>query len=440
MADRYIPHGSFLTCNQGTTPSRIKVTHDNGSMVYLQRMVSEADVFPGLNIDPMGYCAQLRGPCAYATGFWDKVNPNAVVNRYRLVYDTAKLSCPAAGGMISVDFNTPPSVFSEMREEAGINGDWVIGLALGSETGASSMSPYVDNATTTRAAAADLASSDGKTMRAAREAFGEARSQQDFFARGYQMQSATHSRAYQQGIDAVMGDRAAGLDILEETKFVSTGRLPNTSSKLTQSGRQGSTQWFADRLQSSLSPADAARIDYRLRTGSPDVIRTLTRVTPSGEVSRFELGPDGRRGAPIDLGPAAVVRPGSLAGDLINSVGENIQSNSGVARANDFLLRNADTVAYAGRVLGRGTGAIGVGMDVYDIGSAYAEEGEFGEETQAAVGSAAGGMAGGIAGAKVGAAVGALGGPIGVVVGGVVGGIVGSVGGGWLGRSVAGWF
>ena len=41
--------------------------------------------------------------------------------------------------------------------------------------------------------------------------------------------------------------------------------------------------------------------------------------------------------------------------------------------------------------------------DISSVGTAYAEEGEFGEKTQAATGSALGGMAGGWAGAEIGA-------------------------------------
>ena len=144
-------------------------------------------------------------------------------------------------------------------------------------------------------------------------------------------------------------------------------------------------------------------------------------------------------GNKINIPPANVIAGSSKTANLINSVSNSIQSNQSVANANKFLVSNADQVAKVGKVVGRGAIVVGIAMDAYSIGSAYAEEGEFGDKTQQATGSAIGGAAGAWAGAELGAAIGVIGGPVGVVVGGVIGGVVGGIIGSGVGSKIMDW-
>ena len=94
-----------------------------------------------------------------------------------------------------------------------------------------------------------------------------------------------------------------------------------------------------------------------------------------------------------------------------------------------------------GKVVGKGAVVVGIAIDAYSIYSAYNEEGEFGDKTQQATGSAIGGAAGGWAGAELGAIIGTaicpgVGTLICGVLGGIAGGILGSMGGSALVDSI----
>ena len=437
---RYIPHGAFLVCDKGSTPTQIQVTHDNGGRLYDQKLVSEADLLPGENIMPMGACAVTNSACAFAPLYWDKCNPNAKLNGFKLVYQEACLLC-TVGGKIQVSYETPPSVLAEMEEEAGPGGEWVTGAGIGSRPGlvlADRSAPFSSQAAGVRP---QLDASVRNTPNGPKGVFGEAHSTLDLQAKGYDIASSPISRPQPQGIDLIGRDSRAGIYLLDETKFVGNGTsTPRVSSELTASGRQGSTRWFRDRLPDHLPAADAARVDARLATGSPMARTMISRVGPDGAVTRFELTPAGRTGPQITLPPAAVVGGNSRAANLINGVSDVIQTTGAVSDANRWLTTNAHNVSRVGKVVGSGAFVLGIGMDAIAIGSAYREEGEFGDKTQAATGSAVGALAGGAAGAKVGAVVGAVGGPVGIVVGGVVGGAIGGLVGSGAGRWVAGWF
>lgn len=89
------------------------------------------------------------------------------------------------------------------------------------------------------------------------------------------------------------------------------------------------------------------------------------------------------------------------------------------------------------RNAGRGLGAVGVGLTVYDSAASQWQQDQYYHpdmgtgQRVARVGynvatEGGGAVAGGIAGAKIGAALGTVGGPVGMVAGGIVGGAIGS--------------
>ncbi|PQL92579.1 PAAR-like protein [Apibacter adventoris] len=89
---KYIPDNSWLTCDKGANPIKIKVTHNNNSYIYGEKLVSEMDMVPGENVDSFGSCS-LCGSCAFDPVYWDKCNQGVKVNSYKLVFEDANLLC-----------------------------------------------------------------------------------------------------------------------------------------------------------------------------------------------------------------------------------------------------------------------------------------------------------------------------------------------------------
>lgn len=331
-------------------------------------------------------------------------------------------------------------ILETMAEELGNIEHWILGLAIGNERGQLLINKFKGYAQQAAKAKPNLSSTDTAIRNAAKESFGENLSKLDLQAKGYEINGSPHGRAFEQGIDIVARDPKSGMDILDETKFKSAKGKPYTNSKLTKSGRQGSTKWFLDRLNNRVSSQDVARISDKLDINSSQLTKVVTKVEPNGNISRYKLNANGTTGGPANIGAANVVKGSNKASNFINNVGRTIQANKGVATANQWLTRNAHTISRVGKVAGRGAAVFGIVSDGISIYSAYEEEGEFGDKTQEAVGSAGGAMVGGLAGAKVGAAIGALGGPVGVVAGGLIGGAIGAFAGGGAGKWVASLF
>ncbi len=112
-----------------------------------------------------------------------------------------------------------------------------------------------------------------------------------------------------------------------------------------------------------------------------------------------------------------------------------------VFRGNQYM--KVYSVAKAGKMLGKASGWVGIGLGAYEIGTTYQMEGEFGYNSQLATVELAGGSAGGWAGAYLGAKAGALAGTHvypgpGTLIGGIVGGVIGGFAGSWGGSAAGG--
>lgn len=436
---RYIPHGSFLECDKGAIPTQLQVTHHNNTAIYGEPLASEADMLPNENILPFGVCKVTGSPCKIEPIYWDKCNENTKVNGFKLVFEDSCLLCKQ-GGKVTVSFDTPMSILQQMAENLGDPEHWIMGLAIGNERGQLLIDKFKIYSQQAANSKQNLFSTNSTIRQVAKESFGENLSKLDLQAKGYQINGTPHGRPFEPGIDVVATDTKGGTDIIDETKFKSGNGKPYTNSKPTASGRQGSTEWFRDRLNGRVSESDALRIERKLGNNSSQLQRTISKVEPNGNITRYQLNTDGTTGNPVNIGAANVVKGTSKASNFINNVGRTIQANKGIATANRFITRNAHTISRVGKVVGRGAIVVGILIDAINIGTAYKEEGEVGTKTKAAIGSAAGALAGGLVGAKIGATIGALGGPVGIVVGGLVGGAIGAIAGSSLGESIAGWF
>ena len=100
----HVPDGCYLTCNKGTLPCRLKVTHHNKVRIYGDNLASEADLVPNENVFPMGICALTHQPCLPQPIYWDKTTQGITVNGYKLLIDEAKMFC-AVGGQVEIHFS-----------------------------------------------------------------------------------------------------------------------------------------------------------------------------------------------------------------------------------------------------------------------------------------------------------------------------------------------
>jgi len=440
MAKKYIPNNAWLSCDKGQIPTQIAVTHDNNSSIYGEKLVSEADTIPGENIKPFGTCSITGGPCTYTPIYWDKCNEGVKVNGFKLVFEDAHLLCKQTG-QIKIDFNVPASaLIGNSLAGAGY------GLFKGSSGLGNTFGPF----------AADLRANptSGLTNTTQLGNWGEIAVAQDLKRLGYKMpptqQLPTVLGHGHQGLDLPAYDPKANVDILGEVKTSMANNAGNIPPKMnpanpatglpTQMSDPYLTQPTANgmtRVENAMPAEDALRVLNKMNNGGDGVTKIATKVDGNtGSITHYEVDANGSVGNRVNIPPANVMAGNSKTANLINSVSESIQSQKNITAANKFLVANADNVAKVGKVVGKGAIVVGIIMDAYSIGSAYAEEGEFGNKTQQATGSAIGGAAGAWAGAELGAAIGVVGGPVGVIVGGVVGGIIGGVIGSGVGAKV----
>lgn len=440
MAKKYIPNNAWLTCDKGQLSTQISVTHDNNSSIYGEKLVSEADMVPGENIKPFGACSITGGPCTFMPIYWDKCNQGVKVNGFKLVFEDAHLLCQQTG-KIAVDFNVP------------VGGSELIGGGYGLFNGVSKLGNIFGFS------AADLRANptSGLSNTTQLGNWGEIAVAQDLKRLGYQIPPnpiiPTVLGHGHQGLDLPAYDPKGNMDILGEVKTSmanNAGSIPprmNPANPATGLPTQMSNPYLTQptsnglsRVENAMPSGDASRVLNKINNGGDGVIAIATKVDGNtGSISHYEVDGNGNVGSRIEISPANVISGKSKTANLINSISESIQSQKGIANANRFLVSNADNLAKVGKVVGRGAVVVGIVLDAYSIGTAYQEEGEFGDKTQQATGSALGGAAGAWAGAEIGATIGVIGGPVGVLVGGIVGGIIGGVIGSGAGSKFVDW-
>ncbi|MBO0935659.1 DUF4280 domain-containing protein [Fibrella sp. HMF5335] len=456
MGDKkYVPDGSWLRCDKGALPQQLKVTHHNNTQIYGSPLASEADKEPFVNIPSLGFCQVSCSACVPAPIYWDKTARGVKVNGYKLLVDEAKLQC-SLGGKVSVYFSRAEAMGGDNPLDYGPLGNGLFGVGLGTEFGQNYLgNQFGELAAQTRPFANSMVGLTPDQINALpsgqRGNFGEMRATADLRMRGYDVISNTQGGAINQnghqGLDLAARDPHGPTDIVADAKMKADPTKSPSMGYTKRSGRQMSDRWLLDptenRLGRAMSPADAARIDGKIRSGSPDLLRLAAKVNPDGSVSYYDINSRGGTGARslTDLPPANVVSGSSRASNFINNASRSIQSTRTVSGANQWLVRNANTVARAGKVLGRVTLVLGIAADTYNIYQSYKADGnQVGTNTKQAIGTAVGGMAGAWGGAQLGATIGAVGGPVGIIVGGVVGGIIGGLAGGWLGGKIGSWF
>lgn len=431
MSNKYVPDGCYLTCNKGSAPCRLKVTHHHNTKIYGEFLASEADTIPNENVFPMGRCSATGGSCQPNPLYWDKTIEGVKVNGYKLVIDEAHLICKN-GGQVSIQF----SVADAMANIAGFG----VGALKGAQYLGGKFGPLSEQSS----GFYNLAN----PSRAIKGNFGEIRMTQDLMMRGFQMTSNTQASTLNdpthQGLDVSAKDPNGPTDVIGDAKFKSSDGPPSMSS--TKTGNQMSDKWLTtggrnSRVYQGMDSEDATRVTGKITSQSDDLTRVAAKVDPQGNVSYYGVDNTGKVGDPMDMPAANVVKGSSKAAGMINDVARSIQGNGAVSAANNWLVENAATVSRVGKVVGRGAIVVGIVCDAISIAGAYQEDGDkIGIHTKEAVGSAAGGLAGAYAGAELGAAIGVIGGPVGILVGGVVGGVIGGIAGSSVGKWIGSWF
>jgi len=453
MGKRFIPDGSYIFCDKGTIlTNRIKVTHSNNSKIYGEVVVTEADVMPGENVPPMGRCSITSGPCTFIPLYWDKCSASTKANGNKVVFEDAKLLC-AVGGKLSVSFTNP---------EGGVGGYGLTGAGIGIEQW-TQYGDVIDDIQ--RGVVYDV--ENGRVSLADGPGNPNARSGNylEMGERVVRQSDGWDDIARQHPIVDIDTPTTPGIDgayhrngqyLVTDSKNINPD-IAGTGLKNTKnSGRQLSTTWIDNHINNGAiaDPGHAANIRRANRTGT--LTREVVRLNADGNMYSRSVNANGYSPGPIvDIDYPQSSRAQAFSQSVRSSIrtsppmqglsnsnfSQGVRNSNAAKQANQFLWQNADGVARVGKVAGRGLAVVGVAADSYSIYTSYKEEGEFGEKTQGAVGSAAGGMAGGYAGAQVGALIGTAICPgVGTVVGGVVGGVIGGVAGSSLGKAIAGWF
>lgn len=451
MAKRYIPSGSCLICDKGSAPTKLTATNHNNTKVYGEFLASEADTKFGENIMPFGACSLKNGaPCTFAPLYWDKCNKNVKVNGYKLVFEDSKLLC-ASGGQITASITAVSGVGTV---QFGLTG---IGSQVNSWADYNKSIDFIQRGVIydVENGKINLTRPNSNSDYRRHGNYGEMKDNVFQRADGWDDIRAEHplidiDKPTAPGIDGAYNKGGANGDYKVTDSKYNTAQLQTTNN-----GKELSRRWTRNHVRNgAVKPEHGAEMLRRNNSNTLD--RSITRTNTDGSMRTEPINNNGNKirgqGTDIDY---PQTRAQQLATSVRSSVSNSkpvqalansnmsqaVRNSNAAMQANEFLWRNADEVARYGKIVGRGAVVVGVVMDTYSIGTAYAEEGEFGEKTQAATGSAVGGMAGGWAGAEIGAIIGTAICPgIGTIIGGILGGVIGGIAGSMSGKAFAGWF
>lgn len=424
---KYIPDNSWLTCDKGANPIKIKVTHNNNSYIYGEKLVSEMDMIPGENIDSFGSCS-LCGSCVFDPVYWDKCNQGVKVNSYKLVFEDANLLCKK-GGKIRVDFTVPSHV-------SGAS----IGLGVGIGLGLNGFNAVAPN----------LKGVDA--LMPVNQLRWSQNTVSPFFRDGRSL-SVTR--------DIIMRNGSAYGQIppLEVVKMSDGGFTTLDHRRGVASLEAGAKEVPVKIIEGKtpLPPDEVARFEIKPKaakklgvdvTYKPTTYEDAIRVRSANQGASFPLEgsttPPRITGEGIGSAPKANSFIQNTRNSLANTnMVKSINSSSTTLKINSYLAKNSETISKVGKVAGRGAIVVGVALESYNVYTTYQQEGEFGTETKKATGGAVGSLAGAWAGAEAGAAVGSFIGSVvpgaGTLAGGIVGGIIGGAIGGIAGSSVGKW-
>ncbi|MBC8084712.1 MAG: DUF4280 domain-containing protein [Hymenobacter sp.] len=93
----------------GVTPCMLQVKFNLTTEIYGQKLATELDKLPLINIGTFGVCKTTRTPCMPVPTVWNPVKNDVVVNGARLLLEDSVLPCTAGMGQISISLVAPPA-------------------------------------------------------------------------------------------------------------------------------------------------------------------------------------------------------------------------------------------------------------------------------------------------------------------------------------------
>lgn len=450
---KQVPSGVWLTCKHGVSPSPLIVTNNSGTTLYSDNFATEADLVPGKNIFPFGLCKLTGGPCIPAPINWDKVVSGMSIGGSRFIIKDAKLVCGAmpAEGSVEIHFSLMGALAAADSYSKG--GDGSFELPNGALLGA----PIMGRAHGVADGLGPLAANTNSILHVDDLNFSQ--KSVSSMVNGPNG-SMSNIGGLIDNVNRNYGNSIYTLSDAADVVRMPDGRLTTLDHRRLVSSIEGGARTIPANVidGSTLLPEGQAGRYSLSSTGAkhPEIkdlgLKKGALPTTYAEAANFRSANQGKS-FPINGSsdvPEIKTNKGSVASNFtpssantaITNISQSVQANRHVANANNFLIRNADNVATAGKVTGRVTVVAGLAVDGYNIYSGYQQDGgEIGEHTVDAATEAAFAWGGAAAGAKGGALAGAaIGGPVGAVVGGVVGGIAGGLVGGAVGDKVGDFF
>jgi len=435
MAKKYIPANCWLTCDKGQTPTQITVTHDNNTCIYGERLVSEADMMPGENIQPFGNCS-IKGSCSFMPVYWDKCNQNVKVNGFKLVFEDANLICKH-GGKIKADFTIPTAV-SGGTMGLGFGLDQ-LGSLTSNLKGLDAMMPLDQ-----------IRWSQNDAGKYFRNTF----PRNIFFENGKPVSTLRDAIIRNGGTTygkvpplEVVKMSDGGYTSLDHRRGVAALEAGSKNAPVTI--RDGKAPLPPDELGRYKLNSDGAKRLGLPKNTTATTYEEAVKFRSANQGKKFPLEgntqPPKVRGGGMAAPSKASQAIGKISQSISNSkFSQAIQASPKTIAANAFLAKHASKISTVGKVAGRGLVVLGIAFESYNVYATYKAEGEFGTETKQALGGATGAIAGGLAGGKGGAMLGAFIGTcicpgIGTAIGGVVGGVLGGIGGALAGSSLGKW-
>ncbi|WP_303848890.1 DUF6531 domain-containing protein [Apibacter mensalis] len=109
MSKLYVPEGIFLACNKGSSPSNLRVSHNENTTIRSHPMATEADKYPFFNIKPMGICINKCGSCIPIVLKWDNTKEGVKINGNRMLLQDSTCQC-LRGGKITIHENKDSAI------------------------------------------------------------------------------------------------------------------------------------------------------------------------------------------------------------------------------------------------------------------------------------------------------------------------------------------
>ena len=92
MSKKYVPDGVWLTCDKGACFSVFKVTSHKNTTIYGSNMATVGDMWPFVNVKPMGLCA-IKGLCLPSPVLWKDPKDGIMIGTKCMLLEDSTAKC-----------------------------------------------------------------------------------------------------------------------------------------------------------------------------------------------------------------------------------------------------------------------------------------------------------------------------------------------------------